>query len=163
MLDCLTWFKQRYCYGGSSQFVWTSVHTLFFSFAFRRHYHYHREHILLQISETAFRFSMGGSRSNDSCFSRDLCLWLTAEFELQLKQRKLGTNFNIFFQNLNFPFPYLIFVIFFTQAKFLENKIYTGKRQFLPIFRQFLPIYTEILPIYTVNCQFTQKIANFSR
>ena len=32
--------------------------------------------------------------------------------------------------------PYLIFVIFFTQAKFLENKIYTE--------------------IYTVNCQFTQ-------
>ena len=31
---------------------------------------------------------------------------------------------------------YLIFVIFFTQAKFLENKIYTK--------------------IYTVNCQFTQ-------
>ena len=32
--------------------------------------------------------------------------------------------------------PYLIFVLFFTQAKFLENKIYTE--------------------IYTVNCQFTQ-------
>ena len=31
---------------------------------------------------------------------------------------------------------YLIFVIFFTQAKFLKNKIYTE--------------------IYTVNCQFTQ-------
>ena len=31
---------------------------------------------------------------------------------------------------------YLIFVIFFTWAKFLENKIYTK--------------------IYTVNCQFTQ-------
>ena len=32
---------------------------------------------------------------------------------------------------------YLIFVIFFTRAKFLENKIYTEKRQFrkLPIFR----------------------------
>ena len=32
--------------------------------------------------------------------------------------------------------PYLIFVIFFVRAKFLENKIYTE--------------------IYTVNCQFTQ-------
>ena len=32
-------------------------------------------------------------------------------------------------------YTYLIFVIFFTQAKFLENKIYTEKRQFLPIFR----------------------------
>ena len=108
MLDCLTWFKQRYCYGGSSQFVWTSVHTLFFSFAFRRHYHYHREHILLQISETAFRFSMGGSRSNDSCFSRDLCLWLTAEFELQLKQRKLGTNFEIFPPEFKPPFSFKV-------------------------------------------------------
>ena len=38
---------------------------------------------------------------------------------------------------------YLIFVIFFTQAKFSEKKIYSE--------------------IYTVNCQFTQKIANFSR
>ena len=28
---------------------------------------------------------------------------------------------------------YLIFVIFFTQAKFLENKIYTAKRQFLRV------------------------------
>ena len=34
------------------------------------------------------------------------------------------------------PKSYLIFVIFFTQAKFLENKIYNE--------------------IYTVNCQFTQ-------
>ena len=33
-------------------------------------------------------------------------------------------------------FAYLIFVIFFTRAKFLENKIYTE--------------------IYIVNCQFTQ-------
>ena len=38
---------------------------------------------------------------------------------------------------------YLIFVIFFTQAKFLESKIYTE--------------------IYTVNYQLTQLIANFSR
>ena len=28
---------------------------------------------------------------------------------------------------------YLIFVIFFTQAKFLENKIYTEKRQFFAL------------------------------
>ena len=38
---------------------------------------------------------------------------------------------------------YLIFVIFFTQAKFLENKIYTEKRQILPIFRQFTPKFTQ--------------------
>ena len=31
--------------------------------------------------------------------------------------------------------PYLIFVIFFTLAKFLENRIYTEKRSKLPIFR----------------------------
>ena len=31
--------------------------------------------------------------------------------------------------------PYLIFVIFFTRAKFLENKIYTGKRQFFALNR----------------------------
>ena len=29
--------------------------------------------------------------------------------------------------------PYLIFVIVFTRAKFLENKIYTEKRQFLAL------------------------------
>ena len=38
---------------------------------------------------------------------------------------------------------YLIFVIFFTQAKFSKKKIYTE--------------------LYTVNCQFTQKIANLHR
>ena len=30
-------------------------------------------------------------------------------------------------------FAYLIFVIFFTQAKFVENKIYTEKRQFFTL------------------------------
>ena len=49
---------------------------------------------------------------------------------------------------------------FFTQAKFFENKIYTEKRQFLPIFRQFLPIYTEIC---TKKRQFLPIFANFSR
>merc|ERR1711928_126071 len=44
-------------------------------------------------------------------------------------------------QNLpEYAKAFLIFVIFFTRAKFLENKIYTE--------------------IYTVNCQFTQQIAN---
>ena len=33
----------------------------------------------------------------------------------------------------SFEYPYLIFVIFFTQAKFLENKIYTEKRQFFAL------------------------------
>ena len=31
------------------------------------------------------------------------------------------------------PYPYLIFVIFFTQSNFLENKIYTEKRQFFAL------------------------------
>ena len=34
--------------------------------------------------------------------------------------------------SLSFP-TYLIFVIFFTLAKFLENKIYTEKRQFFAL------------------------------
>ena len=46
--------------------------------------------------------------------------------------------------------PYLIFVIFFTQAKFLENKIYTEKRQFLPIFR------VKSVKIYTGQKKFTR-------
>ena len=42
---------------------------------------------------------------------------------------------------------YLIFVIFFTQAKFLENKIYTKKRVNYTVNCQFFVN-------YTVNCQF---------
>ena len=34
---------------------------------------------------------------------------------------------------LYYPPAYLIFVIFFTRAKFLENKIYTEKRQFFAL------------------------------
>ena len=36
----------------------------------------------------------------------------------------------VYLQN---PLAYLIFVIFFTLAKFLENKIYTEKRQFFAL------------------------------
>jgi len=40
----------------------------------------------------------------------------------------LSVNFSLF------PiFPYLIFVIFFTRTKCLENKIYTEKRQFFAL------------------------------
>ena len=46
--------------------------------------------------------------------------------------------------------PYLIFVIFFTQAKFLKNKIYTEKRQF----------FHRKTPIFRVK---SVKNANFSR
>ena len=54
--------------------------------------------------------------------------------------------------------PYLIFVIFFTQSKFLENKIYTKKtrtlRQNTQQIANFLRYYGKIhskLPIFRVN------------
>ena len=44
------------------------------------------------------------------------------------------TTFNKFISRLlRTPWAYLIFVIFFTQAKFLDNKIYTQKRQFFAL------------------------------
>ena len=56
-----------------------------------------------------------------------------------LQRKKIGLPRS----NGSYSETYLIFVIFFTRANFLENKIYTE--------------------IYSVNCQFTQKIANFLR
>ena len=49
---------------------------------------------------------------------------------------------------------YLIFVIFFTEAKFLENKIYTEKRVNYDKIHRKLPIFCVITAKYTVNCQF---------
>ena len=49
---------------------------------------------------------------------------------------------------------YLIFVIFFTRAKFLENKIYTEKRVNYDKIHRKLPIFCVITAKYTVNCQF---------
>ena len=69
---------------------------------------------------------------------------------------------------------YLIFVIFFTRAKFLENKIYTEKRvnydklhSKLPILRvnydklhSKLPIFrVKSVKIYTGQCFFTQTLS----
>ena len=48
---------------------------------------------------------------------------------------------------------YLIFVIFFTQANFLENKIYTEKRQFFAF-------YLKKTPLFRVK---SVENANFSR
>ena len=48
---------------------------------------------------------------------------------------------------------YLIFVIFFTLAKFLENKIYTKKTHKLRQIHSKLPIFCIITAEYTVNCQ----------
>ena len=50
--------------------------------------------------------------------------------------------------------PYLIFVIFFTWAKFLENEIYTEKTCILRQNTQKMPIFCVITAKYTVNCQF---------
>ena len=54
--------------------------------------------------------------------------------------------------------PYLIFVIFFTQAKFLENKIYTEKRvnydkihRKLPIFLRYYGKIHSKLPIFALD------------
>ena len=52
------------------------------------------------------------------------------------------------------PPPYLIFVIFFTRAKFLENKIYTKKMRNYDKIHGKLPIFCVITAKYTVNCQF---------
>ena len=49
---------------------------------------------------------------------------------------------------------YLIFVIFFTLAKFLENKIYTEKRVNYDKIHSKLPFFCVITAKYTVNCQF---------
>ena len=50
--------------------------------------------------------------------------------------------------------PYLIFVIFFTQAKFLKNKIYTEKRQFLPISANLHRNLHRKTPFFANFCQF---------
>ena len=50
--------------------------------------------------------------------------------------------------------PYLIFVIFFTQAKFLENEIYTEKTRKLRQNTQKIANFCFITAKYTVNCQF---------
>ena len=49
---------------------------------------------------------------------------------------------------------YLIFVIFFTQAKFLENKIYTEKTRKLRQNTQKIANFYVNTAKYTVNCQF---------
>ena len=56
--------------------------------------------------------------------------------------------------SISVRFSYLIFVIFFTQAKFLENKIYTKKRVNYDKIHRKLPIFCVITAKYTVNCQF---------
>ena len=49
--------------------------------------------------------------------------------------------------------PYLIFVIFFTQAKFLENKIYTEKT------RKLRQIRVKSVKIYTGQKKFTREFS----
>ena len=78
-------------------------------------------------------------------------------FEYSMTKSNITSDIRIFhdqFEDSIASPPYLIFVIFFTQAKFLENKIYIEN------FCQFLPIYTEIC---TEKRQFLPIFANFSR
>ena len=49
-----------------------------------------------------------------------------------LRRFFIGDVRNIFMFPI-WPLSYLIFVIFFTRAKFLENKIFTEKRQFFAL------------------------------
>ena len=55
------------------------------------------------------------------------------------------------------PHSYLIFVIFFTRAKFLENEIYTEKRQFFALNLSKMPIFrVKSVKIYTGQKKFTR-------
>ena len=54
---------------------------------------------------------------------------------------------------------YLIFVIFFTLAKFLVNKIYTKKRQFFALNLSKMPIFrVKSVKIYTGQKKFTRAL-----
>ena len=59
-----------------------------------------------------------------------------------------------FYQSLRSTYTYLIFVIFFTQAKFLENEIYTEKRVNYDKLNSKLPILS--LKIFTSQKKFTR-------
>ena len=79
------------------------------------------------------------------CYIRDITPKSLFEvFPLEVIQTRLQMDLNIEQQKKRVsqwnpkPLPeftqtYLIFVIFFTRAKFLENKIYTKKRQFFAL------------------------------
>ena len=61
--------------------------------------------------------------------------------ELSAKRASRGINCSCLLGNTSMsmsacdnPCPYLIFVILFTQANFLDNKIYTEKRQFFALY-----------------------------
>ena len=84
-----------------------------------------------EVSDLSWVISTASQKNITDGFCPFLQLWMSPSYLIEWKRVPLVT-----------PDAYLIFVIFLTQAKFLENKIYTEKCQFLPIFRQFLPIYT---------------------
>ena len=71
-------------------------------------------------------------------------------------QRSLHRNHH-FRHHHHYRHPYLIFVIFFTRAKFLEDKIYTEKTRNLRQNTQ------KVANFFALLWQNTQKIANFSR
>ena len=74
--------------------------------------------------------------STDKATATTRTATLLSQIHIQIRKLTNKTATTITTAKTLFSQTYLIFVIFFTQAKFLENKIYTE--------------------IYTVNCQFTQ-------
>ena len=78
--------------------------------------------------------SLGPGRKKMCNFGPFLnCLILGYSKHTYLIVRGLKNAFFMSFTPLLYRYPYLIFVIFFTRAKFLENKIYTEKPQFFTL------------------------------
>ena len=63
--------------------------------------------------------------------------WVDYQLAVGFLTGSWKSNMDVWISNQLFAnptaYPYLIFVIFFTLAKFLENKIYTEKRQFFAL------------------------------
>ena len=91
-------------------------------------------------------------------------LWFISIFEAVTWGHIWNSSDLYFYQNIhlhtfsNLPNkvidPYLRFVIFFTRAKFLENKIYSEKCVNYDKIHSKLPFFCVITAKYTVNCQF---------
>ena len=118
---------------------------LYFSFFFWKNQHlrnYYLFNLILTCSNvfTCNKNWISGQASSNLFFS--CCLCLSARKPTYSPATLFHFAIIIIFFHPQSPYwsrmyyAYLLFVIFFTQTKFLENKIYTE--------------------IYTVNCQFTQ-------
>ena len=83
--------------------------------------HTHHEYMyIINLSYTHIKYSQSHMLSPDKLVTRVNPMCDCSSLKLLLK------DFYV-------PCTYLIFVIFFTRAKFLENKIYTEKRQFFAL------------------------------